>query len=306
MGGVQHGAAGSLIHAAGFHAHQTVLDQINAAHAVAGSNLVGLGQQFDGFHLLAVDGNGHALLKVDGDVLGLVGGIFGGDHGQQQVGRGLVPGILQVSAFMADVPDVAVHGVGAILLHGHRDAAGLGVFDLLLAGLDIPDTPGGDDLHVGVEGLDGQLEANLVIALAGAAVADSRAVFSMGDLHQALGDQGTGKGGTQQVLALVHRAGLQGRPDEVLHKFLAQVGDVQLLRAALGSLLVQGLQLLALAHIARYADHVAVVVFLQPRDDNGRIQTTGVRQQNTHLCHINQSPLRILIGLTNGIIQPDE
>ena len=207
---------------------------------------------------------------------------------------------------MGDVPDVAVHGVGTVLLDRHGDVARLGVLDLLFAGLDVPDTPGGDDLHVGVEGLDGQLEADLVIALAGAAMANGGAVLLVGDLHQALGDQGTGEGGTQQVLALVDGAGLHGGPDELLDELLAQVGDVELLSAALGSLLVQGLELFALTHVTGHADHVAVIVFLQPRDDNGRIQTTGVRQQNTHLSHINRSPLRIVIKVTTCIIRPCE
>ena len=34
-----------------------------------------------------------------------------------------------------------------------------------------------------------------------------------------------------------------------------------------------------------------VAAIAESVNDNGRIQTTGVRQQNTHLRHINQAPL---------------
>ena len=42
--------------------------------------------------------------------------------------------------------------------------------------------------QLGREGLDGQLKADLVVALAGAAVADGVGALRFGDLHDALGD----------------------------------------------------------------------------------------------------------------------
>ena len=48
----------------------------------------------------------------------------------------------------------------------------LSVGDLLLAGVELPEAPRGDDVHLRSERMDGQLEADLIVALAGAAVAD--------------------------------------------------------------------------------------------------------------------------------------
>ena len=46
---------------------------------------------------------------------------------------------------------------------------GLGVVDLLVTALDAPLTPRGDDGHIGGQRFQGQLKADLVVALAGAA-----------------------------------------------------------------------------------------------------------------------------------------
>ena len=65
-----------------------------------------------------------------------------------------------------------------------RDVMGLGVLDLLFAGLDIPLAPGSDDGHVGGKVLDGQFETNLIVALTGAAVHDGVCAFLEGDFYQ--------------------------------------------------------------------------------------------------------------------------
>ena len=68
-----------------------------------------------------------------------------------------------------------------------------GVGDLLLAGFNIPHAPRGDDLHIGGKRLDRQLKPHLIVALAGAAVTDGVCALLLGDLHQALGDNGPAK-----------------------------------------------------------------------------------------------------------------
>ena len=75
---------------------------------------------------------------------------------------------------------------------------GLGVVDLLVPAFDVPLPPGGDDGHIRGEPLDGQLKPHLVVALAGAAVADGVGAFLDGDLGQSLGDAGTGVRGAQR------------------------------------------------------------------------------------------------------------
>ena len=127
-----------------------------------------------GLHLLAVQGHGDALFKLQGEVGGLVGGLDGGDAHFQEAGLvvlRLVGGVLQVQTLVAQVPEVLILGVVGLPADLQGDVVGLGVVDLLVPALDVPLPPGGDDLHAGSKPLDGQLEPDLVVALAGAAVA---------------------------------------------------------------------------------------------------------------------------------------
>ena len=163
---------------------------------------------------------------------------------------------------------------------------GLGIVDLLVTALDGPLTPGGDDLHLGGEALDGQLEPDLVVALAGAAVADGVGALLLGDIHQALGDDGTGKGGAQQIVLVLGTHHHRG-DDHVVHHLVGQVLNVQLGGTGLDGLLLQTVQLAALAHVGGDGDDLGViVVLLQPGDDDGSIQTAGIGEHNFfHFSH---------------------
>src|SRR4030065_641857 len=66
--------------------------------------------------------------------------------------------------------EVGVDRVGRGLGDGDLDAAGLRVFDLLVAREAHAHAHRRDHLQGGVEGVDGDIEADLVVALAGAAV----------------------------------------------------------------------------------------------------------------------------------------
>ena len=278
---VQDGTAGGLIDAAALHADETVLDDVQQADAVGAAQLVQVLDQLDALHLLAVHSGGDALLKVDGDVGRGVGGLLGG-NAQLQEARLIVlrlqGRLLEVEALMAQVPQVLVLGVVGLTVDLQGDVVGLGVVDLLVTALDAPLTPRGDDGHIGGQRFQGQLKADLVVALAGAAVADGVGVLLLGDLSQRGSDTGTRVGGAQQVV-LILGVGLQAGPDVVFDVVLLQVEDVQLGRAGLDGLLLQAVQLGALADVAGDCDDLAVVVvFLQPGNDDGGVQTAGVRQ----------------------------
>jgi hypothetical protein len=74
------------------------------------------------------------------------------------------------------------------------------------------------------------VEADLVVALAGAAVGDRVGALLLGDLDQKLGEQRPGEGGGERVGALVHRAGLERAPDVLRDERLAPVDHVGLRR----------------------------------------------------------------------------
>ena len=153
----------------------------------------------------------------------------------------------------------------------------LRVFDLLLAALEFPCSPGSDDLHLGSKSLDGKLETHLIVALAGAAVADGVRTLGESNLDDSLGNDRTCKAGTQQILVLVNSARLQRGIYIIVNKFLLEVGNVELGSASRNGLFLKTVQLGALTYIARNSDHLAaVVIFLQPRNNDGCVQSSRI------------------------------
>ena len=228
--------------------------------------------------------DGHALFKVNGDVLWLVGRLLG-SHGQVvHLLFRLGPRVLQDAPFVAHVPDVPVAAVDR-LARGHRHVVGLGIGQRVLARADVPLAPGGDDLEQGVQRLDGQLKAHLVVALAGAAMRDRFRSFLLGDLDHVLGRDGPRKRGAQQVDVLIDRARLHGGKGILGEKLLPQVHDVGLAGAAGQGLLLQPLQLLvSLPQVRGKGDHLAAIVLFQPGHDARGIQSARIRQH--HLLDI--------------------
>ena len=213
---------------------------------------------------------------MEGEVGRGVGCLLGGNAQLQEAGLivlRLVGGVFEVETLVAQVPQVLILGVVGLTVDLQGDVVCLGVVDLLVTALDVPLTPGSDDGHIGAESFQRQLETHLVVALAGAAVADGVCAFLDGDVGQSLCDAGTCEAGTQQVV-LILCAELQGGEDVVLDEVLLQVEDVQL--GSAGSL-----GLLFLTHVAGDSDDFAVVVILfQPGNDDGGIQTARVSQNN--------------------------
>ena len=156
----------------------------------------------------------------------------------------------------------------------------LGILDLFLTGLDVPDTPRSDDGHVGSEVLDRQLETNLIVALAGTAVADRVGAFLESDLDKTLRDAGTRGRGTQQVF-LIDSARLHGGDDEIVDILLGLVEDIELGRAGLERFFLQTLELVVLTDVAGYRDDLAVIVVLfEPRDNDGCVQTARISEND--------------------------
>ena len=182
---------------------------------------------------------------------------------------------------MGEVPEVLVLGIVGLAADAQGDVVGFGVVDLVVTALELPDAPGSDDRHLRREGLDGQFKAHLIVALAGAAVGDGVRALLEGDLGDALGDDGARERRAQQVLALVLRARLEGGEDVILDELLAQIFDIELGSAGLDGLFLQALQLRALPHVRGHGDDfAALVVLLEPGDDDGRVQTAGIGQND--------------------------
>ena len=106
--------------------------------------------------------------------VGLVRRLLGRDRAAVDEFLRLMPGILQHLALGGDVQEVGVDRERrlAALVLGDRDLVLLGIFDEPGARGQLPFAPGRDHLDVGLERVIGELEAHLVVALAGRAMGD--------------------------------------------------------------------------------------------------------------------------------------
>jgi hypothetical protein len=82
----------------------------------------------------------------------------------------------------------------------------------------------------------GELEAHLVVALAGRAMGDGIGPGLARDLDLALGDERPGDGGAQEIAALIEGIGAEHGEDEVADEFLAQILDIDLLDPSISAL----------------------------------------------------------------------
>ena len=279
VSGVEDGSARRLVYAAALHADEPVLHDVQKADAVFAAQLVELENDILRAHFDAVQRYGDACLEVEGDIGRRVRRVDGGDAHLEEallLVLRLVARILEVETLVAEVPEVLVLGVVGLPVYLQRHVVRLSVGDLLFPGLDAPLTPGGDDGHVGDEVLESQLEPDLVVALAGAAVADGVRALGYRDLREPLGDDRPRQRGAEHVV-LIHRAGLDSGDDEVVHELVRQVLDIELGRSGLYRLLLQALELVGLADVAGDGDDLAVIiVFLQPGDDDRGVQPAGI------------------------------
>ena len=76
-------------------------------------------------------------------------------------------------------------------------------------------------------------------------------LFLVRDLDHALGDQRPRDAGAEEILALVNRAGLHHRENEIAREFLLQIIDVNLGRAGLLRLFFEAFEFLFLADVRR-------------------------------------------------------
>ena len=83
----------------------------------------------------------------------------------------------------------------------------------------------------------------------------------------------------EQVLAFVQGVGAEHREHEIAHELFAQVVDEDLLHAELACH-ARRCEFLALADVGGEGHDLAVVSLLQPREDDGGVETAGICQND--------------------------
>ena len=258
--------------------------------AVAAADLGDALEQLDEAEALAVEADRHAALELDLHGLRLVGRLLGRRDELEDVVVGRVREVLDPASLRGAAPEVVVDRVGRDLgaaLDG--DPVLARVLDLLVAA-HLPAAHGRDDLQLGRERGDRGLDADLVVALAGAAVGDRVAAGLARVLDRELGDQRAPERGEQRVAAAVERVGLDRRQDEVAGELLARVDGEAVDRADPARLALDDLVVLAgLAEVDRQRDDLGLVLVGDPLEHHARVQAARVEQQDaSHLARIGE------------------
>ncbi len=277
-------AAGRLVDAARLHADEAVLDQIDAADAVRLAERVELREQSGWRKLLAVEADGIALVETDPHLSRLVRRFHWRNRPLIDKLRRFLGRVFQHLAFRGRVQQVGVHRERrlALLVLGDRNLMLAGERQQILAALEAPFAPRCDDLDRRIERVIGQLESDLVVALAGRAMTDRVGANLVGDLDLPFGDQRPRDRGAEQVLPLVQGIRAKHREDVVANKLLAQVIDenIALLDAEQQSLLAGRREFLALAEVGREGHDLAAIGGLQPFQDDRGVQPARIGEHD--------------------------
>ena len=186
---VQDRRGGRLVDLAALDADEAVLDVVDAPDAVRPTELVQPIDELDRGQPLPVERDRDPALEVDRQ-LDRIGRVGRCDGPLVRIGRWRDPRVLEGTGFARAAPQVDVDRVGRLFRDRDLDAALGGVVDLLVAGEPHPDAHRRNDLEPRVQGVRRDVEADLVVALAGAAVRDGVGILLRRDLDEELGDEG--------------------------------------------------------------------------------------------------------------------
>ena len=136
-----------------------------------------------------------------------------------------------------------------------------------------------------VQGIIAKLKPDLIVALAGRAMADGISAGLGSDFNLAFGNQRSRNRGTEQIDALINRIGAEHREHKIADKFFAEILDINLFNTSGFSLGPRRLNLFPLTEISGKGNDLAVIFFLQPAQNDGRIQPARIGQY--HLVNVS-------------------
>lgn len=316
---VEDGSTGGLVAATGLETNVTVLNNINAANTVLATDLVQVLEHLKGSGDLSAVGlvddlAGDTGLEGNEEVHGGVGGVhdvlgFLLEHEARVVLRAGEGRVLKFTRLVGDVEKVLILTVRVLLGGSHGDVELLGVLEEVLATLELLAvlrlTPEGHALELGVHAEVAELEANLVVTLAGGAVADVGGVLVVGDLDLALADAGASDGGTEKVASLVDGVGGDHGVHKVLDELLAKVLAVKGVGSAELSLLLDLLlgsigDDVILAEVSDVGSNLKAELVHEVGELSARVEATRVCENELGLALIRLAELGAVERLAAG------
>ena len=240
----------------------------------------------EGWQPLAIDAHRHPRLESHGDLLQLIRGCLGRDGHAEFDGVDTIDReVFQLAGLVADVQTILIRAVRLGDRRFDRDLFLLAIGNhLRSAGEPLAkriDAPRGDHLNVGRQRVGGELEATLVIALAGGTVGERRGSLLTGDFQALLGDQRPGNRRPQQVDRLVLRSPREHREGKIATQFVAHIDDARRRRTGLEGFLQSGFTILAgLTQVHVQAMHL-VALLEQPAQDHRGVESARISQNTT-------------------------
>ena len=161
------------------------------------------------------------------------------------------------------------------------------IFDQIFSGMEVPASPRCDDLDSRIQRFNGGFKTHLIISLAGTAVTDNIGAFLLGDFHQLLRHQRAGHGSSEKISVFIDRSSFHSRPDVIFHKFFLNVENICFGSAGAVRFFFNFFKVFFLPGVAAYCDHFAVILLLQPGQDNRRVQSAGIGEHDFLFCHVD-------------------
>ena len=276
----------------------TVLDHVEPPDPVAAGERVQPRDQLRERQLLTVERDGNAGLEADRhlDRLGRRAGVA---RERVRLLRRRRPGILEHACLDRAPEEVLVDRERRRLRRLDGNALGDRVLDLLVARPD-PVAERGDHVQAGIRRLERELEAQLVVALAGAAVHDGLRAQLDRELGDRLRDHGAGERRDERILALVERVRLDRAGALLLGERGLAVDEDDVVGAGCTPSLDRRLEVELLTDVDEHGHDLveAVPVLLQPADDATRVEAAGEgdHRDPAHLAPLPECILFTIAG----------
>ena len=279
---IEYRSARSFVYAAALHSYKSVFYDIGKSYTVCSAEFVEFSYNIASLHFHAVHRYRNAFVKGNRYVSSLIRSLFGSNsHLQNFVVHRLVCRVFKVKTFMRKVPYIFVFAVICFSVDFKRNIVRFSVVYFLVARFDVPNSPRRDYLHIRSKRFDSQFESDLVVALSSTAVANRVRAFFERNLYDSLSDNGSCKRRAEHVLILINSARFYGRKYVIVYEFVRKIFYIQLARACLNRFFFKAVKFRSLPNVAAYCDNFAVViVFFEPRNNNGRVQTARICQNN--------------------------
>ena len=176
--------------------------------------------------------------------------------------------------------EVFIDRIGLSRRERNWDVVGLGVLEQARARSQIPLPPRRNHLDPRVERVVGELETDLVVALARRSMGNVRGPFPMRNLKLFFGNQRPGDRCAEEISPLVDGVGPKDREGKAPGKLFFYIGNVHLGSPGGIGLFLDGLQVFLLADVGHECDYLKPFFFNEPFEDNRSIQPTRVGQHD--------------------------